>query len=122
MYKEAAKQKLRFMTSKGPLSTEQLFDLSLTELDTLAVAFEVAYNESKGKSFLVKKTVKDKKIKLQFDILRDVLETKVAESEVLRTAKDDKAHNDKIINLIAEAEDNELRGKSKAELLKMLKK
>jgi hypothetical protein len=38
MYKEAAKQKLRFATNKGNLSVEQLWDLNLTDLDSLAVA------------------------------------------------------------------------------------
>ena len=38
MYKQAAQLKLRFATSRGSLSTEQLYDLPISELDTLAIS------------------------------------------------------------------------------------
>ena len=70
MYKEASKQKLRVQTNRGCLSIEQLWDLSLAELDALAVTLEEEYKDSKGKSFLDKKSKKDKTLKLQFDIIK----------------------------------------------------
>ena len=112
MYKEASKQALRFATSKGLLSTEQLWQLPVKDLDTLAVSLEEAYNGSKGKSFLVKRTTKDKGLKLQFDIVLDVLQTKVEELDIQRQAKEDKEHNNKIIELIAAKKDDELKGLS----------
>jgi hypothetical protein len=121
MYKQASQLKARFSTTKGMLTTEQLWDLSLTELDNLAVSLEETYKNSKGKSFLDKKTTKDKGIKLQFDIVLDVLQTKVEESEKLRTTAEDKAHNEKIITLISEKHDESLKGKSIKELEAMLK-
>jgi hypothetical protein len=36
IFKLASQQKLRFQTPKGSLSTEQLWELSLDELDALA--------------------------------------------------------------------------------------
>ena len=121
MYKEASRKKLRFVTSRGPISAEQLWDLSLTELDNLAVSLEEAYKNSKGKSFLDKKTTKDKDIKLQFDIVLDVLETKVNEAEIARQKLEDKAHNQKIMDLIMEKKDEALKGKSLKELEAMLR-
>jgi len=121
MYKEAAKQKLRFSTPKGSLSVEQLWDLSITDLDTLAVSLEESYKNSKGKSFLDKRTTKDKGLKLQFDIVLDVLNSKVEDSEALRDAADVKEHNQKILKLISEKKDGELAGKSVKELEAMLK-
>jgi hypothetical protein len=121
MYKQASQLKLRFATTKGMLSTEQLWDLSLTELDDLAVSLEEKYKNSKGKSFLEKKTTKDKGIKLQFDIALDVLNTKVEEQQTLQKAADDKAHNEKIITLIAEKQDESLKGKTIKELEAMLR-
>ena len=82
MYKEASKLKLRFQTTKGILSVEQLWELSLTELDALAVSLEEEYKNSDGKSFLDKKTEKDKMVKLRFDIVLNVLNTKVEEKKL----------------------------------------
>jgi hypothetical protein len=121
MYKEASKLKLRFSTTKGNLTVEQLWDLELTDLDSLAVSLEEAYKNSKGKSFLTKKTVKDKAIKLQFNIALDVLESKIEEEAALTEASENKKHNEKILGLIAEKQDEELKGKSVKELSKMLK-
>ena len=120
-FKQASKQKLRFQTTKGLLSVEQLWDLSLSDLDSLAVSLQEAYENSKGKSFLTKRTTKDATIKLQFDVVLDILQTKVEESELLREAKENKEHNEKILNLISEKKDEELKGKSLKELQKMLR-
>lgn len=120
-FKLATQQKLRVATSRGQLSVEQLWDLNLSELDSLAVSLEEAYNSSKGKSFLTKRTVKDKNIKLQFDVVLEILQTKNEEANALREAKEIKEHNEKILNLIQDKENEELRGKSKKELEKMLR-
>lgn len=121
MYKEASRLKLRFQTNKGLVSVEQLWELSLTELDSLAVSLEDEYKNSKGKSFLATKSRKDKTKKLMFDIVLDILTTKVEENEVAKNAAADKAHNQKILELIKNKQEDELKGKSVEELEKMLK-
>lgn len=120
-YKLATKQKLRFTTTRGVLSTEQLWDLSLTELDALAVSLEEDYKESGKKSFLVKKSEKDKTTKLRFDVVLDVLNTKAEESQAAAEAAENKAHNNKILELIADKKDESLKNKSVKELEKLLK-
>lgn len=121
MYKEATRLKLRFNTTKGNLSVEQLWDLSLEDLDATAVALEKNYKESGKKSFLVKKSTKDKEAKLAFDIVLDVLTTKVEEAAAARDAKDIKEHNQKILTLIKEKKEDELKNLGISELEKMLK-
>lgn len=120
-FKQATKQKLRIQTNRGLLSVEQLWDLSLEELDSLAVSLEEAYKESGKKSFLVKKSEKDKTTKLRFDVVLDVLNTKSEEAQALTEAKEIKEHNNKIIELIAEKQDESLKGKSIKQLEAMLK-
>jgi hypothetical protein len=119
-FKQASKQKLRVSTTKGNLSVEQLWDLSLTDLDTLAVELETAYNESKGKSFLTKKTSKDKDIKLAFDVTLEILEAKVQDNNRITEEKERKEHNQKILGIIAEKKEDALKGKSLKELEAML--
>ncbi len=121
MYKQISKEKVRFQALKGELTVEQLWDLNLVELDNLAVSLEKDYKESKGKSFLEKKTTKDKGIKLQFDVVLDILNTKVEENEIAQNAEETKAHNQKILGLIKQKQDSKLECKSIKELEKMLK-
>lgn len=120
-FKLASQQKLRFQTNKGLLSVEQLWDLSLEDLDALTVSLEAEHKQSAKKSFLVKTSVKDKTAKLRFDVALEVLNTKVAEKEIATEALEIKEHNKKIITLISEKQDESLKGKSIKELEAMLK-
>lgn len=121
MYKEASRLKLRFQTNKGILSMEQLWDLSIPELDELTIRLESEYKDSGKKSFVVKRTEKDKIAKMKFDISLDILNTKVEEDSLALEAKENKAHNEKIIALIAEKQDESLKEKSIKDLEKMLR-
>lgn len=120
-FKQAGRERLRFFTDKGSLSVEQLWHLTIPELDNLAVSLEEAHKASGKKSFVVKRSVKDKTAKLRFDIVLDILQTKVEEQELAANAADVKAHNEKIFKLIQDKEEGELAGKSVDELRKMLK-
>lgn len=122
IYKQASQQKLRVDTTKGSLSTEQLWELSIAELDKLAVSLQKEYDNSAPASFLAKRSTKDKTAKLRFDLVVDILQTKVAIDDAAKLARENKEHNEEILNLIAEKERDELKGKSAAELRKMLKK
>ena len=117
----ASRLKLRFNTSKGTLTAEQLWDLSLTELDSLAVELQQAYEDSKGKSFLTKRSRKDKTIKLQFDIVLTILNTLVEEQDMARNEAENKAHNTKILQLIQKKREVELEKMSEEELQSLLK-
>jgi hypothetical protein len=120
-FKTASRLKLRFQTSKGLLTTEQLWDLSIGDLDTLAVSLEEEHAKSGKKSFVVKSSAKDKTSKLKFDVVLDVLNTKVEEEQAATEAKEVKEHNKKIIELIAEKQDESLKGKTVKQLEAMLK-
>ena len=52
MYKEALQKKLRFKTNKGMITTEDLFDLSLQNLNTLAIMLDKKVSEAPKKSFI----------------------------------------------------------------------
>ena len=121
MYKKASQLKLRFETSKGSLSVEQLWSLSLTDLDTIAVSLEESVGKSKTKSFLDDKSLEDKVTSLKFDIVFDVLTTKLELQEAKRKELQNKSNNEKIMRLIAEKQDSELQNKSIDELMAMLK-
>jgi len=121
MYKRGLQAGLLFtVTGKGTLTIQQLFTLTVTQLNALAVVLDTEYKSSGGKSFIVKKSAKDKTAKLKFDIVLDILNTKLEEQEASQEASDRRAHNAKINGLIAEKQDQELMGKSAAELEALL--
>lgn len=121
MYKQLIKDKTRFVTSKGELSLEQLFTLSINELDTLAVSLQEAYDKSNNKkSFIEKKTAKDKTLKVQLDVVLDILQDKQEEAEAAKVKAENKLRNQKIREMIAEKEDDALASKSIKELKAML--
>ena len=123
MYKQASRLKLRFPTIRGPLSTEQLWDLSQAQIaaSIRGVKKILKKNDDDELSFLEESKVVDIENQLRFDILKDVYLTKKKESDEARDAAEVKAHNQKILELISRKKDNELEEKSIEDLEKLLK-
>lgn len=122
IFKQATKMGLRFGTSKGSLSTEQLFQLTQTDLATAITNQKKLLNKGNedGLSFLDESSKVDAVEQLRFDILKEVYLTKKADAEALRDARVKKETKQKILNLIAEKKEGELATKSVAELEAML--
>lgn len=121
MYKTAARTRLRIKTSRGMLPVEDLWDLTLTELNNIAKALNKKLKKQDEEDFLGENTKEDEITKLEFDIVIDILTTKKKERDAASTAADNKAHNQKILELIAAKEAEELKGKSIEELKGLLK-
>lgn len=120
-FKKASKSKLRVQTSVGLLSTEQLWDLSITQLDELAVLLEEQLDKTTKKSFIKKTTEKSELSKLKFEIVLDILQTKVDEQEALKKAKETKEWNQSILERMKKNEEASLDKLSNEELEKLLK-
>lgn len=118
IYKQANRLGLRFNTNRGLLATEQLFQLSLADLDALAVSLEIS--QTGKKSFIRETSVGDEIAKLKFDVALDVLNTIMKEQKDARESLDNKRKNEKILALIAEKQDGALKEKTVEELEAML--
>lgn len=122
VFKKATKQGLRFETSKGVLTTEQLWRLSLKELKEAIekVGAQLKKEDVSEYDFFEPTTIKNEALQLQFDVLKEVyIEIK---SDIDRQAQDvdKKKHNEKIMALIAEKEEAAIKDKSVDELKEML--
>ena len=124
IYKEAAKLKIRIQTSRGPLSPEQLFDLKMTELAKLCKAQNEIVKNSRGDgneelSFLdgPDTRVSDTEV-LKFELLKDVYLDKKHQKEQDAEDIKTKAELARLDELIAQKQDEELKGLSVEELLK----
>lgn len=120
MYKEALQKKLRFKTNKGMITTEDLFDLSLQNLNTLAIMLDKKISEAPKKSFIEELPVEENDDELRFSIVKDVINIKLkARKDNINRAQID-ARNKRIAELIAKKEDEALENKSIEELRTMI--
>ena len=116
IYKKAASKKLRFDTEFGRLSAEQLFDFSIKQLDKLAVHFNELNEKTNEKTFLAEKSDTNVATKLRFEIVLDVLKTKVANQEAAAKSEETKKNNSRILEIIKGKQDESLMGLSVEEL------
>lgn len=120
MYKEALQKKLRFKTNKGMITTEDLFDLSLQNLNTLAIMLDKKISEAPKKSFIEELPAEKNDDELRFSIVKDVINIKLkARKDNINRAQID-ARNKRIAELIAKKEGEALENKSIEELRAMI--
>ena len=131
MYKKASRLKLRFESSRGPLTAEMLWDLKITELKTMvkAQAEKLQKLEKPGddlsflEEIITSNETKEIEIeKLRFDILKDVFitrkdEAKGAAADVKK--KEELAH---LREILRDKKEEELKKLSAEELEERIKK
>ena len=126
MFEKATRLKVRFETPQGLLSTEDLWDLPLTttngnraSLDDIAMTLHRHINENKVESFVNKTTKSDEKVQVAFDIVKHIIEVRLAEKEAAENVRKNKEKKAQILALIAQKDNEELSGKTKEELRAM---
>lgn len=120
MYKEALQKKLRFKTNKGMITTEDLFDLSLQNLNTLAIMLDKKISEAPKKSFIDELPAEENDDELRFSIVKDVINIKLkARKDNIDKAQAD-AQKKRILEILAKRNGEELEKKSTEELRAML--
>lgn len=86
MFTKATRMKLRFDSPKGQLTVEDLWDLQLTSqsgktnLDDIAKAL-YAQMKNEAVSFVKPASASDETIKLKFDIVKHIIDTRVIERD-----------------------------------------
>jgi len=124
MFEQATKQKLRFDSSKGSLTVEDLWDLNLSagscSLDTLAKSINREIKQAEEESFVVKRSRASETLNLKFEIVKHIIDVRVAEAEAKVEATERKKQRIKIMELIAKKEDQSLENKSLDELKALL--
>lgn len=120
IFEKGVRSKVRFQSEKGNLTIEDLYDLSLAQLNRLAKKLSKALKESAEEDFLEDKSAEDTYMKLQFDIVLHVLTTKKEENEARKNAVAKKAQREKILEAIARKQDESLENMSEDELKKLL--
>ena len=123
MFEKATRQKLRFQY-KGLISTEDLWDLSLEELNAIYVAL-CSKTKNKTEDSLItdgKASKEDRDNMLRMEIVKSIFEVKKKEVEKRKLKKEQKDRDQQILSILARKENQEMENKSIDELRAMLNK
>ncbi len=119
IFEYAVRNKVRF-PFKGMISVEDLWDLSLANLDSIYKALNKQVKESDEESLLATKTSVDTELEIQIAIVKHIVSVKLAEKEAREKAVAKKAQKQRIMSIIAAKEDEALQNSSVDDLKKML--
>lgn len=125
MFDIASRKKFRFQTTKGEASVEDLWDLPLTSttgspnLDDIALVLHKKLSTNDSTSFVNAAKTTDATLQLKFDIVKHVIDVKVAERDAANLRRENKEKKDKILALIEQKKTEMLVGSSLEDLMKM---
>jgi hypothetical protein len=119
MFEKASRLKLRF-NYKGLCSTEDLWDLPLTALDTIFKGLNAALKAQKEESLLETKSQADEILDLQIGIVKHIVEVRLAEQKAKQDEAANAARKQKILSIIAEKQDAALQSLSVEQLTKLI--
>lgn len=111
----ALRNKYRF-PYKGMVSVEDLWDLSVIQLDGIFKTLNAQVKQEKEESLLTTKSAADTELETKISIIRYIVATKQAEAEKAKQAKAAKAEEQKILEIIGRKQDEALNNLSIEEL------
>ena len=126
LFEKASRIKLRFETAKGLLGAEDLWELPLQHprnlnLDDLA---QRLYRELKVQlevvSFVKPAETKDNLPQLRFDIVKYIIDVKVAERDAAQALEDKRVKKQKLLAMLERKQDEALESKSEEEIRAMI--
>jgi hypothetical protein len=125
IFEKATRLKLRFNTLVGSVSVEDLWDLPLTHsrstnLDSIAVALHKKLKHDENVSFVVPDRKSDETTQLAFDVVKHVIDVKLAERDLAQKERELAEKKQKIMAIIADRKDAALKDKPLEELEAML--
>lgn len=119
IFEYATRNKVRF-PFKGMISVEDLWDLSLTNLDSIYKILNKQVKQADEESLLNVKTQSDELLDVQIAIVKHIVSVKLAEQEAREKASAKRAQKQKIMSIMARKQDEALENSSMEDLQKML--
>ena len=119
MFEVATRSKMRF-PYKGQISVEDMWDLSLSALDSVFKSLNSQMKQVKEESLLSTKSKADETLELQIEIVKYIVSVKLAEKEAKEKAAVNKEMKQKIMQIKAARQDKALLEASDEDLDKLL--
>lgn len=118
MFEFAAKNKIRF-SYRGLMTTEDLFDLNIRDLDYIYKCLMEEKKSSEVES-LIEKKAENTVLECKIELVKYVFNQKVEEKKAAEAKAENAAKKQKILEILEKKQDAELEGKSADELKKLL--
>lgn len=118
LFATATRNKVRFVSVKGLLSTEDLWTLTLEQLNTIAIELNKERNETEV-SF-INSTKTNELLQLKFDVVKFIIDVKLAEKEEKKLKAEKLVKKNQLLELINNKENEKLQSLSLDELKKQL--
>lgn len=115
IFKYAAKNSLRF-PYKGSASVEDLFNLSINELDNIYKTLKKQQKSDIDESLIERKTPYDTALEVKLAIVKEIFDDKKAAHEKAQRAAEKKAKAQKILAIMSKKQDEKLNNMSQEEL------
>ena len=119
MFEIATRTKMRF-PFRGMVSVEDLWDLSVKDLDGIFKTLNSQVKKVQEESLLATKTKEDETLSIQIEIVKYIVKTKLDEAEAAKQSKELKEKKQKIMEIMAAKKDEALHNMSVDDLQKML--
>lgn len=122
----ATRNKLRFASSRGELTIEQLWDVPLRSrddfnLNVIAKAASRVLKETSEESFVeTTKTAAHARCETRLEAVKYVIDVKLAEEESAKTRAEKKQEKEKLLGILAEKQAGKLSDLSEKELQKRI--
>ncbi len=126
IFEYASRSKLRFVSTRGELTVEQLWDVPLRSTDTfnLNVVAKVANEAVKAaneENFIeASRTAAHTRAEIILDVVKRVIEVKLAEEATAKKRVDNKVKKEKLLAVLSEKQDGKLSELSERELKKQI--
>ncbi len=122
IFEYAARNKVRFQSTRGELTLEQLWDVPLRSrdefnLNAVAKAANKAWKDISEESFVeTAKTPEHTRRETMLEVVKYVIDTKLAEEEAAKKSADNKIEKEKLLAILAEKQAGKLSELSEKEL------
>lgn len=110
IFERAARKKLRFTTTQGKLNTEDLFDLTLDQLDAIAADLNGKLTVPGNFSLINpdRVTASQSENQLRFDIVKHIVEDKLARQASAAAAADARQKRNVLLQALARKQNEEI--------------
>ncbi|WP_303982203.1 hypothetical protein [Niallia circulans] len=119
IFEVATRTKMRF-SFRGLISLEDLWDLSVRDLDLIFKGLNSELKKVTEESLLDTKTKEDKDLETKIEIVKYIVKVKLEEEDTRLKAKAQKEQKQKILEILSTKQDESLQNKSVDELKAML--
>ena len=119
MFEKAARLKLRF-NYKGQCAVEDLYDLTVQELDSIFKKLNAQLKVQKEESLLEIRSKAEGVLGLKVDIIKYIVKVMLEEQEVAKNRKLKASKKHRLLEIVAQKQDEEYYKKSPEELAKLI--